>query len=69
MTRGMTIGNIKKQLRKVAPYIASQYSALWDDMVRNELFKIERLYRDRLNDAVFDDMHDYGMEHVRRIGL
>jgi hypothetical protein len=68
-TRSLTVGNIRHELRAGAPYIASQYSALWSEMVGNLLTRIERACGDRMSDGVWDDMHDYGMEQVRKHGL
>jgi putative heme iron utilization protein len=68
-TRSLTIGNIKHEIRANAAHIAAQYSALWSDMVGNLLSRIERACGDRMSDQVWDEMHDYGMEQVRKLGL
>jgi len=68
-TRSLTIGNIEHELRAKAPYIASQYSALWSDMIGETLMRIERACGERMSDQVFDQMHDYGMEQVQKHGL
>jgi hypothetical protein len=68
-TNSLTIGNIQHELRARAPYIASQYSALWSEMVGNRLMDIERACGDRMSDQVFDQMHDYGMAQVQKHGL
>jgi hypothetical protein len=69
MRTQFTIGNIRHELRTGAPYIASQYSALWSEMVGNLLTRIERKLGDRMSTQIFDEMHDYGMTQVRKHGL
>lgn len=68
-TRSLTISNIQHELRAQAQYIASQYSALWSEMVGNLLTRIERACGGRMSDQVWDQMHDYGMDQVRKYGL
>ena len=63
-----TIGGIKAELRRQAPHIASQYSALWSEFVSDALRRMERT-GGRMSDQVFDEMHDYGMEQVEKHGL
>jgi len=66
MKHGFTVGNIKKQLRLEAKHIAGQYSLLWTDLVHSKLVNIERTYRERMSEQVYDDMFDYGMDCVRK---
>jgi len=65
----ITIGEAKKELRKQAPHIAQQYSSLWSEFVTDALLRMEKQHRDRISDEVFNDLHDYGMEEVRKHGL
>jgi len=62
----MTIGNIKRELRTVAPMIAPQSAGLWGDMVCTTLQNIELGWNGghRMSEGVFNQMHEYGMDKV-----